>query len=181
MIACLLSCKPKKVEVTSKKLSPKSQKLDTTSTKNLSFKQFASKDGLPSSQIWNTYQDKYGYIWAATNDGVARFDGYNFHPYFNDLKRNIFLRKASGFFEDSDGEFWIISGEGYLNKFDRNNDKFIHIKTPLENGWSEQSPHQIYEDSLKNFWIGAYGGFQYYDRKKDTVLLYPIKKIRNEE
>ena len=181
MICSLFSCKPKRNEVASKKTSIQSQKLDTIFTKNLSFKQFASKDGLPSSQIWNTYQDKYGYLWVATNDGVARFDGYNFYPYFNDLKRNIFLKKASGFFEDSDGDFWVISGEGCLNKFDRNNDKFIYIKTPLENGWSEQSPHQIYEDSLKNFWIGAYGGFQYYDRNKDTVLSYPIQKIRNQE
>ena len=132
-----------------------------------------------SSQVWNSFQDKFGYIWVATNEGIARFDGYIFHPYFNDLANEIHLKKASNFFEDSDGELWVISGDGYLNKYDRQKDRFFHKKTPFENGWSEQSPHQIFEDSLKNFWIGAYGGFQYYDRKNDKINAYPISAIRD--
>lgn len=145
----------------------------------LLFKQFSSNEGLPSSQIWNTYKDRFGYLWAATNEGIVRFDGYEFHSYFSDNQSKVHLNGASFFFEDSDGELWVLSGAGFLNKFDRNADKFFHIKTPFENGWSEQSPHTILEDSLKNFWFGAYGGLQYFDRQKDTILKYPISKIRD--
>jgi two-component sensor histidine kinase len=134
---------------------------------------------LPSSQVWNTYQDKFGYLWIATNDGISRFDGYQFHNYFNNDKTNTHLNGASYFFEDSEGVLWVLNGAGFLNKFDRNADKFIHKKTPLENGWSEQSTHKIVEDSLQNLWFGAYGGMQYYDREKDTVLVYPIQRIRD--
>ena len=151
----------------------------SSSTEKLYFNQFTSKNGLPSAQVWNVYQDRFGYIWTATNEGVARFDGYHFYPYYDDAKANIHLKMASRFFEDSDGTLWVLSGSGFLNRFDRNSDKFIHIKTPFENGWSEQSTHTIIEDSLKNFWIGAYGGLQYFDRKKDTIITYPISRIRD--
>ncbi|GGD82382.1 hypothetical protein GCM10011514_53040 [Emticicia aquatilis] len=161
------------------KLTNASVQNTSSSTEKLYFNQFTSKNGLPSTQVWNVYQDRFGYIWAATNEGVARFDGYHFYPYYDDTKRNVHLKMASRFFEDSDGTLWLLSGSGYLNRFDRNSDKFIHIKTPFENGWSEQSTHTIIEDSLKNFWIGAYGGLQYFDRKKDTFITYPISRIRD--
>lgn len=151
----------------------------SSSTEKLYFNQFSTKNGLPSTQVWNVYQDRFGYIWAATNEGVARFDGYHFYPYYDDAQKNIHLKMASRFFEDSDGTLWVLSGSGFLNRFDRNSDKFFHIKTPFENGWSEQSTHTIIEDSLKNFWIGAYGGLQYFDRKKDTIITYPITRIRD--
>jgi len=40
----------------------------------LSYKQFTVKDGLPGSIVYNTLQDKNGFIWFATNQGVSRFD-----------------------------------------------------------------------------------------------------------
>jgi ligand-binding sensor domain-containing protein/two-component sensor histidine kinase len=173
----LSSCeKQKPIEI------PKTQhpaiKSDTITAKSLLFKQFTPKDGLPSPQVWNTYRDSFGYRWIATNEGIARFDGYHFYNYFSDIKNKIHLNGASYFFEDSEGVLWVLSGAGFLNQFDRNADKFIHKKTPFENGWSEQSTHTILEDSLKNLWFGAYGGLQYWDRQKDTIITYPISKIR---
>ena len=152
---------------------------DSANFKQLIFKQFGTKDGLLSTQVWNVFHDKFGYTWVATNEGVSRYDGYNFYSYYDDLKRNVHLKMASQFFEDSDGTLWVLSGAGFLNKFNRNADRFEYIKTPFENGWVEQGTHTILEDSSKNLWLGAYGGLQYFDRQKDTIIAYPISKIRD--
>ncbi|MGL4631421.1 MAG: two-component regulator propeller domain-containing protein, partial [Leadbetterella sp.] len=151
----------------------------TDFTSQLYFKEYTSKDGLPSTQIWNIYQDRFGYIWIATSEGITRFDGYTFNNYFDNTRTGTRLKMASSFFEDSSGALWVLNGAGFLNKFIRNEDRFEPVKTPFENGWSEQSTHTILEDSLHNFWIGAYGGLQYWDKKRDTILTYPITRIRD--
>lgn len=180
LIFILFSCNHKEEKVSTPATIKTKKVINSAPTEKLYFNQYISKDGLPSAQVWNIYQDRFSYIWVATNEGVARFDGYQFYPYYDDAKQDIHLKMASSFFEDSEGTLWVLSGSGFLNKFDRNTNKFIHIKTPFENGWSEQSTHTIIEDSLKNFWIGAYGGLQYFDRKHHTFTNYPLSKIREE-
>ncbi len=179
LIFIFQSCKKQDESKSYSKIYPQKSIPPTDLQAKLYFNQFTSKDGLPSTQIWNIYQDRFGYMWIATSEGIARFDGYNFYPYYDNIEKGIRLKMASFFFEDSDGTLWVLNGAGFLNKFIRNEDRFEAVKTPFENGWSAESTHTIIEDSLKNFWIGAYGGLQYWDRKKDTITTYPINKIRD--
>src|ERR1700739_2211142 len=44
-------------------------------------KNYGVKDGIPSSEVYNSMQDSKGYMWFATDKGVSRFDGYTFHNY----------------------------------------------------------------------------------------------------
>jgi ligand-binding sensor domain-containing protein len=39
---------------------------------------FKDIDGLPSNVSYKIFQDKTGYIWIATNNGISRFNGYEF-------------------------------------------------------------------------------------------------------
>ena len=41
-------------------------------------RQFTTLDGLPSSQIYQVIEDRKGYLWFATDHGVARYNGYEF-------------------------------------------------------------------------------------------------------
>ncbi len=173
------SCRKQEEPKQISKVYPQKILPSTDFQSKLFFNQFTSKEGLPSTQIWNIYQDRFGYMWIATSEGIARFDGYNFYPYYDNVEKGIRLKMSSFFFEDSDGTLWVLNGAGFLNKFIRNEDRFEAKKTPFENGWSVQSTHTIVEDSLKNFWISAYDGLQYWDRKKDSIMTYPIQRIRD--
>jgi len=42
------------------------------------YKHFGVDEGLPSSEVYEMYQDKQGYIWFATDKGLSRFNGYEF-------------------------------------------------------------------------------------------------------
>lgn len=43
--------------------------------------QYTVADGLPSNYVYNVVQDHDGYIWAHTENGIAKFDGYTWQPY----------------------------------------------------------------------------------------------------
>lgn len=42
---------------------------------------FTTKNGLPSNLVYKCYQDNDGYLWIATSDGLAKFDGQKFTNY----------------------------------------------------------------------------------------------------
>ncbi len=46
---------------------------------------YTIETGLPSNQMLNAVQDSFGYIWIASNNGLARFDGLNFKIYQNNI------------------------------------------------------------------------------------------------
>ncbi len=55
-----------------------------TMVKNLKFSNLTIEDGLSQSTVDKIYQDSYGYIWIATNDGLNRYNGSVFKYYKND-------------------------------------------------------------------------------------------------
>ncbi len=79
--------------------------------------QFTTKDGLPTNYVYGVLEDEEGTIWAYTENGLSKFDGYSFKNYTtrdglpgNDI---IFAEK------DIDGKIWLNihkGGAGYLYK-----------------------------------------------------------------
>jgi len=68
--------------------------------------QFSREDGLPSNTIYDVYQAKNGFIWVATQNGIARFNGYSFKEYsFTNAKS----RAVSDLTEDAYGRIWFKS------------------------------------------------------------------------
>lgn len=76
----------------------------------LSYKQFTVKDGLPGSVVYQTLQDRSGFIWFATNQGVSRFDGRTFTNYFKEdgLPDNEIIK----LYLDKFNNIWFISFTG---------------------------------------------------------------------
>lgn len=54
----------------------------TTQAQRFNFTNYSIEQGLPQSQVLDIIQDNYGYIWTATQGGIARFDGNNFFSYY---------------------------------------------------------------------------------------------------
>ena len=76
------------------------------------YRQYTVNDGLPSAIVYNMIQDRYGYMWFATENGLARFEGKTFKTFTrNDgLTDNLILR----LYEDKKGRIWITSFTGKL-------------------------------------------------------------------
>lgn len=69
-------------------------------------------DGLPSSEVYHVFQDSKGFIWFATDMGVARFDGYEYVVY--DVTNGLLDNTIFEIFEDPMGRLWFVSMSGKL-------------------------------------------------------------------
>lgn len=127
------------------------------SAQNIFFKHLTTENGLSNNKVYDVIQDKNGFIWIATDDGLNRFDGYNVKVYQHKKNDKSSLSNNSVWvlFEDEKGIIWIGTKSGELNRYDPKTDKFAHweIKSDLI---KENSIKAIYQDSKGAIWIGTY-------------------------
>lgn len=85
-----------------------------------SYKNYDTKKGLASLNVRKIIQDKYGFIWCATQDGLSRFDGRSFVNFSANTVNNNFLLRGADVFDiviDNSGEYlWVLTTYGGLNK-----------------------------------------------------------------
>jgi signal transduction histidine kinase/ligand-binding sensor domain-containing protein len=87
-----------------------------------------SQDGLPGNVVRSVIQASDGYLWVATAEGVARFDGFEFQVIEPEGELRRFRLAFSRLFATSGGKVWAATYQGGL--FQVENDKLIRI---LEN------------------------------------------------
>ncbi len=75
-------------------------------------RRFTTADGLPSNVIHAILEDRHGYLWFASDDGLARFDGRRFRIWRREqgLPDNRVLALA----QDAEGQLWLGTGAGQL-------------------------------------------------------------------
>lgn len=82
-------------------------------------------EGLPSSTVRAVLQDKRGFMWLGTEDGLARYDGIGFYSYRtneNDPK-TISSPSVNALALDSTGKIWVGTDKG-ANLYDPETDTF---------------------------------------------------------
>jgi signal transduction histidine kinase/ligand-binding sensor domain-containing protein len=134
------------------------------------FSYYKTLDGLSSNNINSIIQDKKGFLWIGTEDGLNRFDGYTFKVYRN--KRGDRNSLSNNFIwslcEDNDGKIWIGTDGGGLSRFDPVREKFERITYDDKNNNSISSDivQNIYTANKNNLWISTWGGgLNLYNRK----------------
>jgi ligand-binding sensor domain-containing protein len=127
-------------------------------TNVFSFDYFSQADGLPNNQIQCIFQDKNGWIWLGTTQGLSRFDGYRFVNFVHNPEDTTSLsgELVRVIFEDSRGNLLIGTENGGLNVFDREKERFFHpYKNLPEFKSKEISVNAIVEDHAGNLYIGT--------------------------
>jgi signal transduction histidine kinase len=76
---------------------------------------FSVQDGLPSSEVYEIFQDQKGFLWFATDNGVARYDGNEFRVFH--VKDGLTDPVVFGFFEDDRGRVWFRTFSGKISYF----------------------------------------------------------------
>ncbi|MGH1432830.1 MAG: histidine kinase [Lewinella sp.] len=79
---------------------------------------YTTEDGLPSSECYEILQDKKGYIWISTDNGVSRFNGDEFKNY--GTKEGLLDKTVLFMHEDHRGWIWMntLSGNFYIHRGD---------------------------------------------------------------
>lgn len=68
-------------------------------------------DGLPSNSVYAIFQDSRGFIWIASDEGLTRYDGYEFKTFKSSSQTS---RAGNGIAEDQYGRIWYKNFDGYL-------------------------------------------------------------------
>ncbi|MBO9664691.1 hybrid sensor histidine kinase/response regulator [Dokdonella sp.] len=138
-------------------------------------------DGLPSSVAYKTVQDREGFIWIGTQDGLARYDGLGFRVFRHDPADPASLpsNDVSALLVDRAGNLWCGGEASGLNRLEPDGRGFRHwMHAPNELGTlGSDDLFTIVEDADGAIWVGTYlgglnrllpdGSFQRYDHDAD--------------
>lgn len=143
---------------------------------NLKFERISIADGLSQNTVYCILQDRKGFMWFGTQDGLNKFDGYDFKVYKHDpqnpnsLSNNV----VRAIYEGGDGTLWIGTNGGGLNKLvlagsNRDDEAFTVYKNDPQNSSSLSDNYvlSIVGDSRPEenvLWIGTrYGGLNKFE------------------
>lgn len=151
-----------------------SQKLNARSM--IKFDKISVDQGLSQSSVFSICQDKKGFLWFGTLEGLNKYDGYNFTVFRANQWSEHSLSSSTIFkiYEDKQANLWIGTLGGGLNKYDRHKENFISYmnNTSDPTSLSNNNVRAIFEDSEGRLWIGTNNGLNVLDKKTGKFIRY---------
>ena len=120
----------------------------------LQFVRLGPEQGLAHNTSTSIIQDRQGFIWITTDDGLNRYDGYEFKHFRLDPglgRSNVFKELC----EDAQGDLWVGSRGGLL-RFDRSNEtlEMVDLELP-ESAAPDTEVRAIQEDANGWLWVAV--------------------------
>ena len=148
----------------------------------LYFNHINADNGLSHNKVNCILQDKRGFIWIGTEDGLNRYDGQYFSVFRNKpndtatVSGNI----ITDLLEDENSILWITTADGGFTKYDyrlpasKQFKQFKHIQ-----GDSTTIPvniiNRIVEDKQGYLWLATSGGYILrFDKKNETFVSFHL-------
>ncbi len=169
------------------------------------YKQYTVADGFPQSNADDIFQDKDGYIWFATQNGAAKFDGFRY--YLVDKYKGLPSNNVTDINQDSEGNFWFSTKAGVTkyvndscinytvkdglfsnvvrNTFELPDGRIIFVTTSGISVYDKGKIKKIYLSDIPDYFIKRKNGevwcisdTEIYRFEDDTIhkIKYPLKK-----
>jgi two-component system, sensor histidine kinase ChiS len=146
---------------------------------NISFEHLSVSQGLSVGLIKCILQDRLGFIWIGTDDGLNRYDGYSFTVYRHDTQdpNSLSHNVINCLYEDREGNLWIGTSQGGLNRYNRQTDNFtVYRHDPASStGLRGKNIYWIYQDRDGTLWIKS-DELNRYDPKTDSFTAFQCSK-----
>lgn len=148
------------------------------SRNDFQFRHFTVEDGLPSNSVRAIVQDKTGFIWIGTDEGLVRYDGKRVKTFRDNSLDNSVVEIGSVMsLLDVEDNLWIGTDKGvYIYNYIKTSFSFFSIKTT--NGVSiETTVNNVVIDKNENLWFSTYGqGIFRYNLATDELLQYDFQQ-----
>ena len=145
-------------------------------SQDVKFTRIGSEQGLSQASVNCILQDKKGYMWFGTQDGLNKYDGYGMIVYKHDASDSNSLSSnyIECLYEDKEGVIWVGTRDGGLNAFNPMLNKFTHYQTELNNpnSISNDIVKCIREDKNGTYWVGTSYGLNSFDGKTNKFQKY---------
>ena len=125
------------------------------------FEQITLDDGLSQSNVFTILQDSDGLMWFGTENGLNRFDGYDFTVFKRERGNSEALVSdyVYDLAEDGGGNLWMVTNGGGLAMMDRKSKTFTSFRhDPADaNGISSNVVRSLLIDTDGTIWLGTRG------------------------
>jgi diguanylate cyclase (GGDEF)-like protein len=129
--------------------------------RNIQFSTLSVPDGLSQATVNAIAQDGQGFIWFGTQEGLNRYDGYEFKVYEKDSAEPHSLSHdwVWTVYADNVGRLWVGTDGGGLSRYQPGSDNFTHFRHNPDDpaSLSGDRVRVIYQDRQGVFWIGTDG------------------------
>ncbi len=135
------------------------------------FQHLSTSQGLSYNKVNTILQDRRGFIWVGTRDGLNRHDSHSFKVYKSDPEDSLSLQNnwVEGLVQDTSGFIWVLSSYG-LSRFDPVNEVFDRFRPedlhPILIG---AQPNILFLDSRNRVWVGGSNGMLCIDARTGKV------------
>lgn len=141
----------------------------------IKFRRYSLDQGLSQGTISAIVQDKDGYLWFGTQDGLNRFDGYQFKVFRHDTEQPKSLSSdyINSLLVDSTGVLWIGTSKG-LNRFNPDDESFTsyHLTQEIREHISSEYIDEIIQTQPGKLWLGTLGGLFLFDIDEGSAKHY---------
>jgi len=135
------------------------------------FRHYQVENGLSNNTVHCSIQDRNGFMWFGTKEGLNRFDGYRFkHFTFDDsISSHPGDNRVFYLFNDPKGRLLVGARKG-LYQYDEYKEKMVRLKDSPD----EVSSIQMDNDGM--LWFLSWDNIYRYDSVTGKVASYPIKE-----
>ena len=139
----------------------------------LQLNKISGTEGLSQNTIKSIIQDRNGFIWVGTYNGINKYDGYSMVHYkflndVNSLSSNIII----SLFEDKDGYIWAGTTNAGLNRIDPRTGKIdVYFDNPNAPDYASEIDH-IYQSSSGVLFIKTSNGIKFFKVAVDGSLVF---------
>lgn len=145
-----------------------------------SLKTFPVNNPLSYHSIKAIAQDKHGFMWFAIQDGLYRYDGYQFVSFHHDAsdKNSLSADAISALLVDKSEQLWVATRSGGLSLYREKSQDFKNITSEsAELSLTNDNVNVLMEDSAGNIWVGTEYGLNIIFRDQSQ---WKIKQIVND-
>jgi signal transduction histidine kinase/ligand-binding sensor domain-containing protein len=126
------------------------------------FEHLSLEDGLSQNAVLDLLQDRQGFLWVATQDGLNRYDGYSFKVFKTDPDdpNTLSINSVLKLLEDDAGNIWVGTWGGGLNRLDPQTGAVRRYRYDEHDpaSLSNDLVAALWEDGHGSLWVGTMGG-----------------------
>ncbi|HEY4789350.1 MAG TPA: two-component regulator propeller domain-containing protein [Bacteroidales bacterium] len=142
---------------------------------HINFENFTIENGLSNNLIHFIFQDKKGWMWFGTYQGLNRFDGYKFTTFDHNPSDSASLETTliRNLFEDNEGRLWVGTEKKGIYIFNRDKENFERYSgNKGDFNLRDQTVNMIRQDRNGYLWLGTDNGLCQLDRSGKIIRLF---------
>ena len=141
--------------------------------------------GNKTNMVGRIHQDKMGFLWLPTQEGLFRFDGINFKQFLlaNKDSRGAKANSIEKVHIDADGIYWVGSASKGLYRFDPISGTFqqFRLRKNDATGWPSDYIIDIDDGPDGRIWMTTQAGIMAFDKEKETFEVYEYAFVGNKK